>query len=610
MNVHAERLASLRSLMRSRGYDAVVLCGADPHGSEYLADRWKQVEWLSGFSGEAGDVAVTLDHAGLWTDTRYFIQAVQELEGSGFELHKLRVPGAVRIPEWLAAHDFGKEDGESVVIAVDGLCQSVRSVQEIKAAFPVPVRIVSVPDLIEALWRDRPAIPCTSVITLGEELCGESRESRLRWLRKFLMQKECDAILLTALDEIAWLLNVRGSDIDYNPYVISYLLVTMDGADWYVRKDAFAAPDPETEDSFYELQADGVRILGYDELELTLSGLSDEDGIGRIYVDPATLNYSLYSLLTDEGLGATVVEGPSPVPLRKAVKNRVEINGMREIHVEDGLAVERFLYWLENELEAGERVDEWEAARKLDGFRSAIPGWRGPSFETISAWAENAALPHYRTPSSGGAEIGASGLYLVDSGGQYFSGTTDITRTVPTGPCTPLEREDYTLALKGMIALSMAVFPRGTAGCQLDVLARNALWQNKRNFGHGTGHGVGFFLGVHEGPQDIRQNFNTQPLLPGMITSVEPGIYREGRHGVRHENLVLCVEAGSNEFGDWLRFEPLTLCHFDTSILLVDRLTEAERDWLNAYHERVWRTLSPRLGPEISAWLRDKTRAV
>ena len=606
MDSYASRIDALRSLMRSRGYDAVVLTGSDPHGSEYPADRWKQVAWLTGFTGEAGDVVITLDHAGLWTDTRYFIQAVEELEGSGVALHKMRVPEQVPIPDWLAAHDFSKEDGACVVVAVDGLCQSVRSVQEIEAAFSTPVRIVSVPDLLDPLWPERPAVPCTPVLTLGAELVGESREERLRWLRKFLMQQECDAILLTALDEIAWLLNVRGSDIDYNPYVISYLLVTMDGADWFVRKDAFATPDPETAYSFYELQADDVRILGYDELELALSGLSDGDGIGRIYVDPATLNASLHALLG----AAAVVEGPSPVPLRKAVKNRVEISGMREIHVEDGLAVERFLYWLERRLEAGERVDEWEAARELDSFRSEIPGWRGPSFETISAWAENAALPHYHTPSSGAAEIGASGLYLVDSGGQYFSGTTDITRTVPTGPCTLLEREDYTLALKGMIALSMAVFPRGTAGCQIDVLARNALWQSKRNFGHGTGHGVGFFLGVHEGPQDIRQNFNAQPLLPGMICSVEPGLYREGSHGVRHENLVLCVEAGSNEFGDWLRFEALTLCHFDTSILLVDRLSAAERDWLNAYHERVRRTLSPRLAPEVAAWLRDKTRAV
>ena len=607
MNVCSERIEALRTLMRSRGYDAVVLTGSDPHGSEYLADRWKQVEWLTGFTGEAGDAAVTLDHAGLWTDTRYFIQAERQLAGSGVELHKTRVPEQVLIPEWLSGRDFGKEGDDPVVVAVDGMTQSVQGVQALEAAFSAPVQIVNVPDLLGALWPDRPPVPQSPIITLGEDLVGESRESKLTWLRKFLMQKDCDAILLTALDEIAWLLNIRGGDIEYNPYVLSYLLVTMDGADWYVKKDSLRHPDQETEDSFYELKADGVRVLSYDDVELALAGLSDDDSIGKLYLDPSTLNYNLYNVLNSSGLGATVVAGPSPVPVRKAVKNSVEIEGMREAHLEDGAAVERFLFWLERTLESGGQVDEWEAACKLDGFRAAIPGYRGNSFETISAYGENAALPHYHTPSQGSAVIGASGLYLVDSGGQYLFGTTDITRTVPVGPCSALEREDYTLVLKGHIALAMAVFPRGTAGCQLDVLARNPLWRSKRNFGHGTGHGVGFFLGVHEGPQDIRQNFNPQPLLPGMIVSDEPGIYREGRHGVRHENLILCTDAGTNDFGSWLAFEPLTLCHFDTSVLLPDLLSSAERDWLNAYNERVYRTLAPRLPADIATWLRRKT---
>ena len=297
----------------------------------------------------------------------------------------------------------------------------------------------------------------------------------------------------------------------------------------------------------------------------------------------------------------------SPVPLMKAVKNPVEIEGMREAHLEDGVVMENFLFWIEQN--AGS-VDEWQAARYLGSLRAQVPGYRGDSFETISAYGPSAALPHYVTPREGSALLERHGLYLVDSGGQYIFGTTDITRTVPLGPCTALEKEDYTLVLKGHIDLAMAVFPRGTAGCQIDALAREPLWKAKRNFGHGTGHGVGFYLNVHEGPQDIRQNFNTQPLLPGMITSNEPGLYREGMHGIRHENLVLCRSIGDNEFGSWLGFEDLTLCHIDTSCLDMELLTNEERAWLNSYNRHVYEKISPRLDEDVAAWLRKKTQPV
>jgi Xaa-Pro aminopeptidase len=302
-----------------------------------------------------------------------------------------------------------------------------------------------------------------------------------------------------------------------------------------------------------------------------------------------------------------VLEKPCPVALRKAVKNAVETDGMREAHLEDGLVMEQFLYWLSRR--AGS-VNEWEAACELGRLRARVSGYRGDSFQTISAYGASAALPHYITPETGSALLERHGLYLVDSGGQYLFGTTDITRTVPLGPCTALEREDYTLVLKGHIDLAIAVFPRGTAGCQIDALAREPLWRTRRNFGHGTGHGVGFFLGVHEGPQDVRQNFNSTALEPGMIISDEPGLYREGMHGVRHENLILVRPVGDNEFGSWLGFETLTLCHFDTSCLEVGLLTEDERAWLNAYNARVYDVLSPRLPAEVAAWLFDKTRPV
>lgn len=584
-------------MMDARGWDAVVIGGSDPHSSEYPAPRWQQVRFISGFTGEAGDVVVTRSHAGLWTDTRYFIQAKEQLESTGIELHKMRVPEQVPIPDWLANVAF--QDDDAVVIALDGLCQSVSMVEDLRKAFGGrKVEIVSVPDMLSPLWTDRPAIPETPVITLGEEIAGLSRDHKLREIRKFLMAQDCDAILLTALDEIAWLLNIRASDIEYNPYAISYLFVSMDEARWFVRKDAFAGPDEETADAFYELKADGVSIEPYDELELFL-----QEGRGRVFIDTKTLNYHIFKALA----ASATVAGTSPVGLWKAVKTPTEIALMREVHIDDGLAVEQFLFWLEDQLSEGNPVTEWTAAAKLGEFRSAIGGYRGDSFETISAFGENAALPHYVTPCEGAPYLEPHGLYLVDSGGQYLSGTTDITRTVPLGPCTELEREDYTLVLKGHIALAMAVFPAGTPGCRIDALARAPLWTYKRNFGHGTGHGVGFFLGVHEGPQDIRQNLNPQPLLPGMIVSDEPGIYREGLHGVRHENLVLCAEAGENEFGKWLHFEPLTLCHFDTSALIPELLSEPELDWLNDYNEKVYQTLSPRLSPVMASWLREKT---
>ena len=616
-NPYIERVEALRGMMRRRGWDAVILTGSDPHASEYLAPRWKQVEWLSGFTGEAGDLVITADHAGLWTDTRYFIQAVAQLRGTGIELHKMRVPEQVPIPEWLAEH-FARKDG--VVVAVDGLCQSVDAVQALESAFAAAgrsddpesdyfYRIVDVPDLPDLLWAGRPAIPHTPVTLMPPEVAGETRRKRLEWLRRAVAEQLCDAVLVCALDEIAWLLNVRGSDIDYNPMVISYLLVREDRIDWFVRKDPFGdSDDPETLDTFAALEDEGIRVLPYDDVQLALNdGLSEGGGINRLFTDPSSLNWSLYSLLSGSG---RLCLGDSPVQLRKAVKNPVEIEGMRRAHRQDGVAMELFLYWLERMVLGDKIITERTAATRLGALRAACPDYLGDSFETISAYGPGAALPHYVTPVKDAPELEARGLYLCDSGGQYTCGTTDITRTVPLGPCTALEREDYTLVLKGHIDLAMATFPEGTAGCQIDALARNPLWRVKRNFGHGTGHGVGFRLGVHEGPQDIRQNFNRQPLLPGMITSDEPGIYREGLHGVRHENLLLCVEAGRNDFGRWLAFEPLALCHFETSVLVRELLTQDEIEWLNAYHERVYRTLGPELPADAARWLREKTAAI
>lgn len=598
------RVEAIRDMMRSRGWDAVVLTGTDPHVSEYSAPRWHQIEWVSGYTGE-GELVITEDHAGLWTDTRYFIQAAKQLQGTGIELHKTRVQDQVLIPEWLKTRFAGYDE---VVIAVDGLGISATEVIEIRDTVGKDrTAIANVPDMLSFFWTDRPGYPQSPIITLGADTVGWSRKQKIVWIRKWLKDNGCDAILLTALDEIAWMLNVRGRDVAYNPVVMSYLLVASDTIQWFVRKGPIPENDNETEDSFYELTASGVNIQDYSDIGMALAGMIDDDYIKKIFIDPSSLNYDLYGILKENSLQDNVVTGKSPVALRKSVKNEVEIAGLREAHLEDGLAMERFLYWLETMIEAGEPLNEYECSVKLHEFRSRIEGFRGESFETISAYGPNAALPHYVTPENGSAELYANGLYLCDSGGQYLFGTTDITRTVPLGPCSQLEKEDYTLVLKGHIALSRIVFPKGTAGCQIDVMARAPLWNSKRNFGHGTGHGVGFYLNVHEGPQEIRQNFNRQAILPGMVTTDEPGIYREGRHGIRHENVLLCVDAGENDFGRWLRFEPLTLCHFDTSILVKELLDEEDIKWLNDYNERVFRTLSPRLPSEIATWLRQKT---
>ncbi len=587
MNTCAERIEALRSMMRSKGWDAVVITGSDPHCSEYPAERWKQVEWLTGFTGEAGDVVVTSDHAGLWTDTRYFIQARIQLEGSGVELHKTRVPEQVLIPEWLR-----EQTGDDGIVAVDGLCVSA------DFAASLPGTVISVPDLLGILWEDRPPIPQTPVFTVHT---GESRAAKLERLRGFLRERDCRGILVSSLDETAWLLNVRASDIEYNPLVISYLLVTEEEVLWYVLKDS--VDDPESQATFSILASEGIRVLPYSDIEYL-----GQEFEGRLIVDSATLNFNVYSSLVASRIA--VEESASPIGLWKAVKNPTEIEGMRQAHIKDGLAMERFLYWLEKSVESGREISEWDASVTLGSLRADIEEYRGDSFETISAYGPGAALPHYVTPHKDAPVLKDRGLYLCDSGGQYTLGTTDITRTVPLGECTPLEREDYTLVLKGHIALAMAIFPAGTPGCRLDALAREPLWKSLRNFGHGTGHGVGFFLGVHEGPQDIRQNLNPVGLEAGMITSDEPGIYREGQHGVRHENLLLCVDAGSNGFGKWLRFEPLTLCHFDTSAVEAELLDDDELEWLDNYNESVFRTLGPLLPQEVALWLREKTKAI
>ena len=601
-NIYAERVEALRALMRQNEWDAVIITGSDPHSSEYVAERWQQVKWISGFTGEAGNVVITIDHAGLWTDTRYFIQAGKQLPGTGIELHKTNVPDQVLIPEWLAK-TFNKENP---MIAVDGLCQTVSEIDEITNAFIAagkkPPQIANIPNMLDQFWQDRPSIPENPVTILDDNYTGSTRTEKIAWLREELQKRHCDAILITALDEIAWLLNIRGSDIEYNPIVISYLLITSTDVRLYIQKSD--NPDDKTATAFKALESDSVHIEKYNAIVNHLKELD-----GRLFVDPSTLNYCLHEALMGKAGAPSYITGESPIILKKSLKNDIEIKGMRKAHIVDGVAVVRFLHWLEEEIKAGKTVSEWDAAVQLGKFRSECHDYRGDSFETISAWGEGAALPHYVTPNDGSTKIGNHGLYLCDSGGQYLYGTTDITRTVAVGPCTDLEKEDYTLVLQGHIRLAMCTFPKGTAGCQIDVLAREPLWRKFRNFGHGTGHGVGFYLNVHEGPQNIRQGFKNQPLLPGMITSNEPGLYREGMYGIRHENLILCVDTGVKDFGrEWLKFETITMCYYDTAPIKEGILLPDEIEWLNDYNETVYSALAPLLNDNDAKWLRVKTK--
>lgn len=588
-NLTEYRLAALRGLMKSKGWDAAIVPSSDPHGSEYLPERWKQREFISGFTGDYGTIVVTPGHAGLWTDTRFFIQFDKELGDTEFVLHKLRVPDAVNYPEWMA-----ETLSQNAVVGIDGSCMSVAEVEYLQQTLaPLKARIVSQPDYLDELWEDRPGTPSDPVFVLDTQYTGRSTEDKIAWLRGILAGKDCDAILLNNLDEIAWLLNLRSNDVAFNPVIISYLLVEKDAIVLFANPDKFSP----------QVLPKGVRVMPYGDVFGYVGQLPADR---RLLIDDSVMNYALYGIAC-ERLGNNVVCAPSPVKLEKALKNATELAGYRIAYLKDGIAQTKYFKWLEEMLQSGAQLSEMEAADKLVEFRREQGHYIEESFAPISATGENAALPHYQPTHENCSIIQTKGLYLLDSGAHYLEGTTDITRTVPAGPLTDLEKEDYTLVLKGMIGLSTAIFPRGTRGANIDVLARIPLWKALRNFGHGTGHGVGHVLCVHEGPQDLRQNVYDQAMLPGMVTSDEPGLYREGMHGVRHENVILCRELEKNEFGDWLGFETLTCTYIDPTPLVPELLTDEEKAWINNYNRAVYTRLIPWLDEDEKQWLKSKT---
>ena len=592
-----DRIESLRRLMVQWGWDAAVTVGEDPHNSEYTPLRWCQRQFISGFTGSAGVVVVTVNHAGLWTDSRYWIQAARELEGSGVELHRMVSAEDKDWIRWVA--DAIPAGGK---VGVDGLCMSMSQALQLETAVKAKgVVVVSMPDYLEALWPGRPPLPQGTVWIHDDVYAGRSRADKLSWLRGELERNGCQYMFLNCLDQIAWLLNIRSDDVEYCPFVISFALVGPCDVWLFAGRPKFGA------DVLSSLEKDNVKVLEYADCGPFIGSFKAD---GRILVDSGSLNYETVRAIERSFGTENMVLGSSPVELAKAVKNSVEIEGFRKAYIQDGVAQTRFFMWLESEIAAGHRITEYDASCRLHQLRAAMPGFLDESFETISAYGRNAALPHYSTVKGRDAVLEPHGLYLNDSGAHFRYGTTDITRTVPLGPLTDLEREDYTLDMKAMIDLAMAIFPQGTPGCRIDAIARRPLWQARRNFGHGTGHGVGNVLSVHEGPQSIRQNLKDQPLLPGMITSDEPGIYREGLHGVRHENMILCVSAGENEFGSWLGFETLTMTYLDTSPLILSMMDSQEIEWLNRFNRTVLDKLAPELNDRERLWLQDKTAEV
>lgn len=591
------RIEELRKLMAQWGWSAAVTVGEDPHNSEYTPLRWCQREFISGFTGSAGVVVVTADHAGLWTDSRYYIQAERELKGSGIELHRMSSP---ECKDWIGWIIENMPQGAKV--GVDGLCMSMSDAGQLGQGLAGKDGcVVSSPDYLENLWPDRPSLPKDKVWIHPEEYAGRSVSDKLSWLRTAIAGKGCSYMLVSTLDQIAWLLNIRSNDIQYSPFVISFALVTPSGVELFVLEEKI------TQEVRSALGADGISIHPYSQVGQFIASMTVN---GKIRIDPSSLNYEIGKAIYESFGTSGIVESASPVELAKAIKNSVEIEGFRKAYLTDGIIQTKFFHWLESKVQSGAVITESDASDKLHELRCQVPEFIDESFETISAYGENAALPHYTTVRGKDAVINPSGLYLNDSGAHFSYGTTDITRTVPMGPLTDLEMEDYTLDMKAMIDLAMAIFPTGTPGCRLDAVARKPLWQTMRNFGHGTGHGVGSVLGVHEGPQTIRQNLKDQPMVAGMITSDEPGIYREGFHGIRHENMILCVPKGENEFGSWLGFETLTLTYLDTGPVIADMLDREEKRWLNGFNAMVYEKVSPYLDESDADWLRKKTRPI
>lgn len=583
-----ERIATLRVAMKKAGVSACIIPGTDPHASEYIAECWKDRVWISGFTGSAGTVVIGAEKAGLWTDSRYFLQAGEQLEGTGIDLMKQGLPETPDLITWLSA---ALKSGERV--GVNAQMFSVNAYAAMKTDLKnAGIELVSI-DLLAGVWTDRPALPLNPFFIFETKFAGKTATEKLTLLRAEMKKARANVFVMSALDDIAWLFNIRGNDVDYNPVVISYALIEEEKA------TLFILPEKVTKETKAYLENEGVSTSDYLDIYTSLKEISSSKAV---LIDGAKFNQSLFEAIP---AGCTIRNTMSPVFKLKSIKNETEIAGYRRAMIEDGVALTRFFKWLEENVPTGE-LTEVSIDKKLYEFRKQQKNFVGESFGTIAGYGAHGAIVHYSATEASASTLKPEGVFLLDSGGQYLDGTTDITRTISLGKPTQEEKTDFTLVLKGHIGLSTATFPVGTRGSQLDILARKAMWDLGLNYGHGTGHGVGHFLNVHEGPQSIRMDENPVTLQPGMFMSNEPGLYRAGKYGIRTENLVLVVPAMETEFGQFLKFETLTLCYIDTDLIDVEMLDEKEIEWIDNYHKKVFETISPYLNEEEKKWLELK----
>lgn len=590
-----ERIAALREAMKQHKIDAYIIPTSDPHMSEYPADCWKYREWISGFTGSAGTVIITADKAGLWTDSRYFLQASTQLEGTGIELFKMMLPETPTIPEFLT-HEL--KEGQTV--GLNGEIYSLADARSLeKALAEKEIKLNTNASLIDPIWKERPAIPEAPMFEMPIELSGKSTEDKLIDINKMLHKAGADCTILSALDEVAWTFNIRGTDVAYNPVVISYAFVSEKESVLFVNPKKIPAEIAE------HLKKEGVTLADYGMLATFLSRLPEQT---RVFIDSKRTNVAIYNALPKSSI---LIEGTSPANHLKSIKNETEIKGFRNAVLKDGIAMTKFYFWLEKMLKAGEKVTELSAAAKLTALRSEQPQYVMDSFASISSYGPHGAVVHYSPTPETDTELKTDSLYLLDSGAQYLDGTTDITRTIAL--CDePSEqmKKDFTRALKGTIGIAKCKFPAGIRGCLIDAFARKALWDAGINYLHGTCHGIGHCLNVHEGPQSIRMEENPVILEPGMVMSDEPAMYRPGEYGIRTENMILIREDSETEFGKFLGFETLTLCYIDTKLVIPSMLSVREHAWLNKYHQMVYDLVSPHLTEEEKAWLKEKTAEI
>ena len=590
-----ERIAALREAMKQHKIDAYIIPTSDPHMSEYPADCWKYREWISGFTGSAGTVIITADKAGLWTDSRYFLQASTQLEGTGIELFKMMLPETPTIPEFLT-HEL--KEGQTV--GLNGETYSLADARSLeKALAEKEIKLNTNASLIDPIWKERPAIPEAPMFEMPIELSGKSTEDKLIDINKMLHKAGADCTILSALDEVAWTFNIRGTDVAYNPVVISYAFVSEKESVLFVNPKKIPAEIAE------HLKKEGMTLADYGMLATFLSRLPERT---RVFIDSKRTNVAIYNALPKSSI---LIEGISPANHLKSIKNETEIKGFRNAVLKDGIAMTKFYFWLEKMLKAGEKVTELSAAAKLTALRSEQPQYVMDSFASISSYGPHGAVVHYSPTPETDTELKTDSLYLLDSGAQYLDGTTDITRTIAL--CDePSEqmKKDFTRALKGTIGIAKCKFPAGIRGCLIDAFARKALWDAGINYLHGTCHGIGHCLNVHEGPQSIRMEENPVILEPGMVMSDEPAMYRPGEYGIRTENMILIREDSETEFGKFLGFETLTLCYIDTKLVIPSMLSVREHAWLNKYHQMVYDLVSPHLTEEEKAWLKEKTAEI